>query len=241
MQVTRSDRDRYIAVIRMHVPLVPTELIFNMNERSLSDWEERGPKRVLVPSDADDVQLYDHVHRRIRHQTFLCWVSASGDAGCPWLITSCRWARSMFENSTREDVDVKIEVRDYTDITAELFEWNVQEPFFPKVETNRERTSWAEKIEILLCDNYRADLLRKLAEHGILLITYPPPFHIFQILDTLLFGRLKAVKKHKPYDPDLNFRFDNITKIRLAYEIVTRCFTMRGSRKKTGSAYMKRD
>jgi hypothetical protein len=31
----------YIALLSTHVPLVPSELIFNLDETGLSDWEEK--------------------------------------------------------------------------------------------------------------------------------------------------------------------------------------------------------
>jgi hypothetical protein len=53
-----SHLDRCIALIKIYVPLVPTELIFNMDESSLSDWEEQGPERLLVLSDPDDQRFH---------------------------------------------------------------------------------------------------------------------------------------------------------------------------------------
>jgi hypothetical protein len=43
------------------------------------------------------------------------------------------------------------------------------------------------------------------------LLRIQTPFHIFHVLDTLLFGRLEAAKKDQPHDPDLNFQQDHIT------------------------------
>jgi hypothetical protein len=44
--------DDYIAIIQAYIPLIPTELIFNLDEIGLSDWEERKVKPVIVPSEA---------------------------------------------------------------------------------------------------------------------------------------------------------------------------------------------
>jgi hypothetical protein len=41
--------DRYLALIKSWVPFVPAELIFNLDETGLSDWEEKKPKPVLIP------------------------------------------------------------------------------------------------------------------------------------------------------------------------------------------------
>lgn len=246
MQIPRSYLDRYIALIKTYVPLVPAELIFNMDETGLSDWEERRPKRVLVPIHAGDSQLHYPVDRRIRHQTLLCCVSASGDAYCPLLVSAYSQASSVFDCGLRDGIDVKIEIRDSPYINAELFEQYVRDVFFPMVESNRGLPGCERKPAILFCDNCcahcRQDFLRELAEHGVLLITYPPhTSHIFQVLDLLIFGRLKVAKKHQPHDPDLDYRLDHIVRILRAYEIATTSFTIRGSWEKTGFGYVKRD
>jgi hypothetical protein len=122
MQIPRSYLGQYIVLMDKSVPLAPAELIFDMDETGLSDWEEHRPKRNLVSSEASDANIHDPVDRRIRHQTLLCCISASGDVYCPLLISSYRQAGSAFDRGIREGIDAKIEVRDSPYMTAELFE-----------------------------------------------------------------------------------------------------------------------
>jgi hypothetical protein len=83
---------------------------------------------------------------------------------------------------------------------------------------------------------------RELAEHGILLITYPPLCSpIFQVLDTLLFGRLKAEKKHLLRDLNLGRDLDYVMRIFRAYELATTSLTVRSSWEKTGFGFEQRD
>jgi hypothetical protein len=56
LQIPRSFLDDYIRIIQTYIPLVPTELIFNLDETGLSDWEERKSTPVIVPSDATGTQ-----------------------------------------------------------------------------------------------------------------------------------------------------------------------------------------
>jgi hypothetical protein len=121
MQVTRSDLDHYIALIKMYVPPRPEDLILNMYKSGLSDWEVQQPKCVLVLSDADAARLHYPVDRQIRRQTFLRCVSASGNAYYPLLIAPCRQSRLAFDKDIQEGINVKIEVRDSLEIIAELF------------------------------------------------------------------------------------------------------------------------
>jgi hypothetical protein len=48
LQVPRADLDRYMALIAKVVQLAYCELIYNINETSLSDWEDRRPQKVLA-------------------------------------------------------------------------------------------------------------------------------------------------------------------------------------------------
>jgi hypothetical protein len=57
-QIPRSYLDRYLAVINSWVPLVRAELIFNLDETGLSDWEERKPKPALIPTTIKKADLH---------------------------------------------------------------------------------------------------------------------------------------------------------------------------------------
>jgi hypothetical protein len=80
--------DDYISIIQAYVSLGPTELIVNLHETGLSDWEERKAKPMIIPSEATQIPLPDPADRNIRHHTLLCCVSASGDAYTPLFIAS---------------------------------------------------------------------------------------------------------------------------------------------------------
>jgi hypothetical protein len=88
LQIPRCYLDKYITLIKPWVPLVPAELIFNLDETGLSDWEERKPKPALIPTDLEDSHFHYPADRAIRHQTLLCCVSAAGDAYCLFLVSS---------------------------------------------------------------------------------------------------------------------------------------------------------
>jgi hypothetical protein len=75
-----------------------------------------------------------------------------------------------------------------------------------------------------------------------LLSTYPthtsPPF---QVLDVLLFGRLKAFKKHFAKDAAEDREPKHIVKIRWAYEVVLTSMTIQESWEKASFTYQRRD
>jgi hypothetical protein len=60
---------------------------------------------------------------------------------------------------------------------------------------------------------------------------------MFQVLDALLFGRLKVLKKSLPKDDDEDREIDHILRIFRVYEGATTSMTIRGSWEKAGFSY----
>jgi hypothetical protein len=59
--------DQYIRLIKEYILLVPTELLFNIDESGFSDWEECKPKCVLIPTEAREMTLHYPASRKICH------------------------------------------------------------------------------------------------------------------------------------------------------------------------------
>jgi hypothetical protein len=246
LQVPRLYLNQYIDIIKNWIPLVPAELIYNLDESGLSDWEDAKPKPVLVPVDLGDSMIHYPVNRQIRHQTLLCCISASGDAYCPLLVSARQSVLQVFEMGVRDGIDLRIKIAQSPYITKELFLEYLREVVIPSIESNRDLPGCRGKPAIIFCDNCSChcseDILRELAHHGVLLITYPPhTSHIFQVLDVLLFGRLKLAKKHLSRNDDLDPQVDHAMRVFRAYEIATTSTTVRSSWEKAGFGFVKRD
>jgi hypothetical protein len=151
--ISREYLSGYISLIKEYVPLVPAELIFNLDETGLSDWEERTTKPVIIQSHASSSILHYPIDRVIRHHTLLSCVSASGDAYSPLLIAPHPKARRIFEKGIRENFDLKLEIRQIPSVDAELFKQYIKELFLPTVAANWELPERVNKSAILFCDN----------------------------------------------------------------------------------------
>jgi hypothetical protein len=246
MEVPRASLDEYLLLIKKLVQIVPTELIFNLDETGLSDWENRKSKPVIVPAAAGDSRFHYPINRSIRHHTLLCCITAAGDSYCPLLIAPNAGARKLFDTGVRDHVDLMIEIRQPAYATADLFRRYIEEIFFPALAANREMPGCRDKLAILFCDNCSIHcseiLLREFAEKGVVVVTYPPhTSHIFQVLDVLLFGRLKSAKKYIPRNDADASGIDHLVRIFKAYEMVTTSTTIRASWVKAGFEYCRRD
>jgi hypothetical protein len=110
LRIPREYLNDHISLIKEYMPLVRAELIFGLEETSLSDWEERKTKPVIIPSHASSSTLHSPINRAIRRHTLFCCVSASGDAYSPFLIAPHPIARRIFEKGIRENVDLNLEI-----------------------------------------------------------------------------------------------------------------------------------
>jgi hypothetical protein len=67
LQVPKQFFDDYVKLIKEYVPIVPTELIFNIGKCGFRDWEERRPKPVLIPAEFERSVLHYLANRAIRN------------------------------------------------------------------------------------------------------------------------------------------------------------------------------
>jgi hypothetical protein len=86
LEVPHKYLNQYIRLIKEYVPLVPTELLFNIDESGFSDWKERKPKCVLIPSETRETTLHYPASRKIRHQAWIYCVMTAGYAYCRLLV-----------------------------------------------------------------------------------------------------------------------------------------------------------
>jgi hypothetical protein len=142
LEAPRCYLEEYLTLVKKIVPIVSTELLFNLDETGLSEWENRRIKPLLVPTQEQESTLHYPVDRFVRHHTLLCCVTASGDSYCPILIAPTASARNLFDTRVRDHIDLIIEVRKPAYSTAELFHPYITEVFFPALETNRQLPGW---------------------------------------------------------------------------------------------------
>lgn len=111
LQTPKLYLDRYITLIKVWVPLVPVDLIFNLDETNLSDWEQRKAKPIFVPITMNNSLLHCPTDRGIRHATLLCCILESGDAYCPLLVCSGPSALSVFQMGVRDAIDLELKIQ----------------------------------------------------------------------------------------------------------------------------------
>lgn len=77
--VPRHYLSKYLNLVEKVIQITPADLVSNIDESGLSDWEEREPKTIIVPSEIDNEDLYYPINRGNRHITLVVIVSGGGD------------------------------------------------------------------------------------------------------------------------------------------------------------------
>jgi hypothetical protein len=104
----------------------------------------------------------------------------------------------------------------------------------PAVESNRTVEGCNDKPAILFCDAFSGhcteNIVQKLGDHGVILLTYPPhTSYIFPVLDLLLFGVLKRAKKRERHDDERPAQAEHVLRLFHPYEQATTSATVKAS------------
>jgi hypothetical protein len=80
--------DETVPCITQFVHGLPTELVFNLDEVGISDWEDRTSKSVIVPKAIRSETIHHKIHRNLKHVSVIVCVSAAGESLIPYIVTS---------------------------------------------------------------------------------------------------------------------------------------------------------
>jgi hypothetical protein len=188
------------------------DLVFNLDEVGISDWEDRKTKKVVVPAAMLGQTIHHGVSRQVKRISVIVCVSDAGASLLPYIIPSQN--SSVVQEHLNEqgvcfgrDMILKFNQKPY--INAGIFLDYIRAIFVPYIDMLRGLAIFAEEPALLLMDNCSAhvsdDVIRILTEASVLVISFAPHTkQIFQVLDLTLFGVLKQRPRYElPVDDDL--------------------------------------
>jgi hypothetical protein len=117
-EVPRDFPDEYITLIKTHLVSMDPGLVYNIDETGCSDWAER---KGIIPTSMAKNRIHFAVSRKIPHQTMLIYVSTSGEALCPLIVTMNPVTLGIFQRGVQEGVDAKIRVNSSSYVNADIF------------------------------------------------------------------------------------------------------------------------
>lgn len=199
LQVPRVFLEAALEGFRDHVHGACAELLFNLDEIGISEWEDRVARKVIVPSTMKGQLIFHGIHRNLKHISVVVCISAAGEHMTPFFVCSQlndAVERRLKTIGFRMGVDFILKHRSKPYMNAELFHEYISTVLLPYILELRSNQEFAHKGAVLLMDNcsihVKVAILQKLADHDVKVITFPPhTSHIFQSLDLSLFGNFK--------------------------------------------------
>jgi hypothetical protein len=87
LQVPREVLEETLRCMEEVVQDIVRDLVFNLDEVGVSEWEDRKPKRVVISTSVIGQTIHHGVNRNPKHVTIVTCVAASGEHLIPYLIT----------------------------------------------------------------------------------------------------------------------------------------------------------
>ena len=209
LEVPRCFLEETIRCITTYVAGRATELVFNLDEVGISDWEDRKPKKVIVPQSMRGQTIHHKLNRGLKHVSVIACVSAAGESLTPYIVTSQdspAVREHLKKRGVRFGTDFILKPCQKPYINAQIFEEYIRTVFLPNLNELRSLEQFAEEDAVLLMDNCPSHvgevILTLLRDARVRVITWPPhTTQIFQQLDISLFGVLKQRAQYKlPFD-----------------------------------------
>ena len=165
--------------------------------------------------------------------------SAAGDAITPMTIASSYRVYDIFHTGIRNGIDLKISISNPPYVKKEIFYDYITNVFIPYVNNQRSIEGFSDEFAVLFMDNHSShcdpEILKILADNRVIVITFPPhTSNLFQMLDLVIFGALKNVKKGLTSKKTLNDVAALAEKVFRAYEQVTTSTNVRSSFERAG-------
>jgi hypothetical protein len=123
-------------LLSMHETLKghPADLVFNLDEGEISDWEDRKLKKAVVPIMVAAHDIHHRISRNVRHISIASCISASGTCLAPYVLT-CRDSASFHRalEATRMPIGKHLILKQPVKlcVNADLFENYAQTVFLP--------------------------------------------------------------------------------------------------------------
>jgi hypothetical protein len=201
LEVPRTFLEEIISCLREFVQTIKAELVFNLDEVGMSDWEARKDKKVVLPTGLNDQTIHHRVSRNVKHISIIACISAGGESLTPYIVTlqdSERVREKLKSRGVRLGVDFVLRHRSKPYINGKLFLEYISIIFITYLNELRDSEEFAECEAVLLMDNCSPHMweavIALLSGARVRFVTFVHhTTQIFQVLDLVLLG---ALKKH---------------------------------------------
>jgi hypothetical protein len=103
---------------------LPTEVIVNLHEVGISEWEDRTSKSVIVPKSMSAQKIHHKINRNLKHVSRISCISAAGESLTLYSVTSqdsLPVRENLKKRGARFGIDFILKARSKPYINAEFF------------------------------------------------------------------------------------------------------------------------
>jgi hypothetical protein len=201
--------ERIIQDLHEYVQGCVAELVFNLDEVGISDWEDRKTQKVIALAAMLGQTIHPGVSRNVKHISVIACLLAAKESLLHYIVTSMN-SPTVQEHLKKQGVrfrsDFALKFKQKPYFNAGIFLASIKTILLPYIDTLRGRAVLAQEIAILLMahcwGDVSDDVIRILTEARVRVITFAPhTTEVFQVLDVTLFGVLKRCPRYElPFD-----------------------------------------
>jgi hypothetical protein len=157
------------------------ELMFNLDEAGILDWEDRKTKIIIVPVTMVGQTIRHEISRTVKHISVVACVCAVGEALTPYIITSQALGqvrKQLEKHGVRFGTDFVLRSNPKPYINAKIFLDYIRTVFLSNLAELRTFDGFTEQTGVLLMDNCPSyvtdDVIGLLTEARVCVITFEP-------------------------------------------------------------------
>jgi hypothetical protein len=180
-QVPGAFLERRIQDLHKYVQGCVAELVFNLDEVGISDWEDRKAKKVIVAAALLGQTIHYGVSRNVKHISVIACLSAAGESLFHYIVTSHNSSTvqgHLKKHAVRFGRDFTLKFNQKAYFNAGIFLASVRTMLFPYIDIFPGRAVLALEIAVHLMAHYSAevsdDVIRLLTEARVRVITFAP-------------------------------------------------------------------
>jgi hypothetical protein len=157
LEVPRRFLDEAVRCTNEFVNGLPTELIFNLDEVGISEWEGRTSKAVIIPKSMNAQHIPRSINRNLKHVSVIACISAAGKILTPYIAISqdpLPVRENLKKRGVRFSTDFILKARSKSCIKAEFFLDSIRTVFLLNPYELSVFEEFADEDAMLLMDNY---------------------------------------------------------------------------------------
>jgi hypothetical protein len=157
------------------------ELVFDLDEVGMSEWEDRKDKKAIVPKTMDSQTIHHRTSQNVKHISIIICISTRKESLTPYIVIlqdSELFHRRLMSRGVRPGIDLVLQQSSKPYVSGRLFLEYINSIFIPYLNELRELEEFTICEAILLMDNCSPHMgdavIAVLTDKRVRVITFAP-------------------------------------------------------------------